>query len=329
MPAVLKTQPDLVPVIAAISGSIPVVECLREAGLVLTVINRPYQGAAKAGSVATVRWLAQQQEGVEPNTEAAMEDAVDLIEGWPTATSADSRGLLEAVRVVLSRVEDKKTAQVLLGSVADRGPGAPAVPYNQRDQLTWNIRALIRSVHGMRAVSLAAHRSDVALVRYLMAKLSPTPRLPGDAAHKAVIEKGCEAMLEWLAENKPEFRQKPSPGCIYLDAARNGDRGTLATLRRLGVPWGVLDRLAEAVRLGCCEPVLHWLVQQGVRKGKAEEVEAAVQAAVREHGLGAEAEAWLRGLAAGGAAASWVGWPLSAAAGALAWLRGLAGAHGN
>ncbi len=304
LPAVLKTQPDLVPVIAAISGSIPVVECLREAGLMLTVINRPYKGAAMAGSVATVRWLAQQQEGIAPTTDAAMEDAVDLIKGWPTATSADSRSLLEAVRVVLGRAEDKNSAQVLLGSVADRGPGAPVVPYNERDELTWNFPALMRTIHALHAVSLAAHRSDVTLVRYLMAKLSPTPRLPEDTARKAAVEAGCEAMLEWLVENRPDFRQEPCPGCVYLEAARNGDRATLTTLRRLGVPWGLLDGLAEAVRLGCCEPVLRWLVQQGVPVGGVEEVEAAVQAAVREHGLGAEAAAWLRGLAAGGAAAT-------------------------
>ncbi len=303
LPAAQKADPDVLAVMAATSGSIPMVECLREAGLAFT--NRAYRGAARAGSVAMVRWLAHQQEGAVPNTVTALDDAVGLIREWPTATAADSRSLLEAVRVVLSRVEDRTAAQVLLGRLEDRGPGAAAGPFDEHDTATWNCVAVMERFCAMRAVSLAAHRGDVALVRYLMAKLAPTPQLPDDdTAHTAAVEAGCGAMLEWLAENKPDFCERPTFDCMYIVAARNGDRGTLAALLQLGVPWGRGDRLAEAVRRGCSEPALRWLVEQGVPVGGGEEVEVAVQCAVREHGLGAEAAAWLRGLAAGGAAAA-------------------------
>ncbi len=39
-----------------------------------------------------------------------------------------------------------------------------------------------------------------------------------------------------------------------------GDRGTLGTLRRLGVPWGPNATLVEALqRQGCCVVGLRWL----------------------------------------------------------------------
>ncbi len=287
LPAVLRTCPHLVPFMAAISGSIPMVECLREAGSVRT--NTPYRGAARAGNVAMVRWLAQQQERVFDLC-SVMGDVVDVIKDWPTTTSADSRSLLEAV-------------QVVLGTAEDRDPGAAGAVFGQ-EAANWSPDAVMQKFYAIRAASLAAERGDAALVRYLMTRLRPTPQLPGDGARKAAVNAGCEAMLEWLAESKPDFRERPSPGCMYLEAAGNGDRGTLTALRQLGVPWGVRDTLAEAVRQGCCEPALRWLVQQGVPVGGAEEVEAAVQAAVRDQGLGAEAAAWLRGLAAGRAAAA-------------------------
>ncbi len=84
----------------------------------------------------------------------------------------------------------------------------------------------------------------------------------------AAGEGGCEALLELLLQQ---------PGCLlaggrgrspYVAAARNGDRATLAALRRLGVPWGAVDVVVQAVRKERCRlDVVRWLVEQGAPVG--------------------------------------------------------------
>ncbi len=153
-----------------------------------------------------------------------------LIARWRKGSSADSRDLLEAV-------------QLLVGA-GYRG---------------WDAKYSIDS---------AIARGDLALVQYLLQQ-QPGYQLDGRVVEKAA-KAGCEALLEWLVEQR---------GCIvdphgvspYVRAAANGDKATLVALRRLGVPWDVRGVLVPALELGCDLPAFSWLVEQGVSAvGKAE-----------------------------------------------------------
>ncbi len=85
----------------------------------------------------------------------------------------------------------------------------------------------------------------------------------------------------------------------YVPAAYNGGRATLAALRRLGVPWGPGDKVAEIVQHVCrALPVLRWLVEQGAPVGSELAMEDALEAAM-ERGLSVSMVAWLQGLAVG------------------------------
>ncbi len=263
------------------SGSIPMAECLRQAGLVFT--RTAYRGAAEAGSLAMVRWLACEG-GVQVGARAMQ--LVDILNlTWPRDTAAQSRDLLEAVQ--------------LLMRVAKAGGWNLDVAYlwTGEDDDVEDYESPVMVAAG------AIERGDPALVEYLVEveRLAPL-YCPLDVLKvELAAQSGCEALLEWavfhLGGSKDHWDW-------YARSAAKGDLATVTALRRLFVPWGSLDTLARAVQLGCCEQALRWLVQQGVPVGEVEEMEAAVQAAVRDQGLGAEAAAWLRGLAAGGAAAA-------------------------
>ncbi len=61
-------------------------------------------------------------------------------------------------------------------------------------------------------------------------------------------------------------------------------RGTLAVLRRLGVPWGHAGGGVRAVGEECRVSGLRWLVEQGVLVGSRESMGKALkQAAGQEH----------------------------------------------
>ncbi len=209
-----------------------------------------------AGRLDTVRWFARQVSS-RPSTE----HLTRLIVVWPWDAPTHSRDLLQAV-------------QLLVGQV---GCTDWVVQQWQTEQL----------------VCAAARRGDLALVQYLLQQL-PGYR-PGREVLAAAAEGGCEALLEWLVEQHP--------GCLagrwgeqaYIAPAKNGDRGTLAALRRLGMPWGADDVVVWAVRWGCPVPGLRWLVEQGAPVGGARAMEDAV-AGSRSH-LSAEEGAWLRDLA--------------------------------
>ncbi len=224
---------------AAMCGSIPMMESLWKAGLVLS--PDAYVGAAKAGDLAMVQWLAREAGVID--AEMPMQDAHNLIKFWPVG--ADSRILLRAVQCVLEEAECQG-----LGAAGAGGPGTA------------------NAYMGLQAVSAAVRRSDLALVRYLTEHMSaPKPR--GGMAREllgSAVEAGSEALLEWLA-NQPRCLEEPFTGCLYTVAAERGDRATLVALRRLGVPWGRDDSLKEAVRRGCVEPALRWLVEHGVPVG--------------------------------------------------------------
>ncbi len=79
----------------------------------------------------------------------------------------------------------------------------------------------------------------------------------------AATEGCCEALLEWLVMEHPSCLTQPEECSPYASAAAIGDLGTLTALRRLGVPWGAGDVVAQAVRERCSAPALLWLAGQG------------------------------------------------------------------
>ncbi len=217
-----------------------------------------------AGSLDMVRWLAHEG-SCRPDTEHLS----SLIARWPDDTPARSRDLLEAV-------------QLLVGQV---GCTDWVVHNGQTHQL----------------VHAAARRGDLALVQYLLQQLPGYQ--PGWEVLVAAAEGGCEALLEWLVEQHPGCLAGPWAVSVYVAPAVTGQRGTLAALRRLGVPWGADDMVVRAVEQGCSVPVLRWLVEQGVVAGEGN-LTYAVAYAVKTTFTGADEAARLRSMTGAAAAAT-------------------------
>ncbi len=259
---VLGEERETIARAAARSGSVAMVACLREAGLEFS--HAAYVSAAASGSsgLPLMRWLAREA-GV--SAAALPRDRLeDLVNSWPRDTAADSRGLLEAV-------------QLLVGE-------AGFCNWDSRNH--W-------------VVVCAMRWGDLAPFQYLLAQC---PQFQSDRyTVGSAANAGCEAMLEWLAERAGPSLATSGSYMVYHEAAYRGDRATLIALRRLGVPWGYEDLVARAVETGCGMPVVRWLVEQGAPLGSAQELEGAVASAVKRCGLGEEEAAWLRGVAAGAA----------------------------
>ncbi len=219
-----------------------------------------------AGSLAMVRWLTCHVE-----VPAAGFAHADLIYCWPGDTPAHSQDLLEAVQ--------------LLVDVAGDG---------------------VFPIVSFAALTTAAERGDLALVQYLLQQQRLTWQggyQPNGKWLAAAAKGGCEALLEWLAEQHPGclavagIRESP-----YEVAAWSGDRGTLEALRRLGVPWGADSVVLRVLWAEYPFPVLRWLVEQGAPMGSAGDMRSAVERGLARQGLSAEEAAWLRNLAPSGAA---------------------------
>ncbi len=220
---------------AVASGSVPLMEFLRQAGC--PPRRGAYQVAADAvtdedhlaggDNVAVFRWLVQ--EAVVPDTDSS--HPVTLLQRWPNDTHAHSRGLLEV-------------AQLLVGHTGRRG---------------WT---------GEFMLSMAARRGDLALVQYL---LQQQPGFqPSWNVLVAAAEGGCEALLEWLVEQHPGCLEGAGAGVSpYVPAAANGDLGTLTALRRLDVPWGAGDVVEQAVQRVSAASALRWLEEHGAPAGSA------------------------------------------------------------
>ncbi len=216
-----------------------------------------YVKAAEAGSLAMVRWLA---------CDAGVTEDVGLsgvVRCWPRGrTAAEDRELLKAVQLLVDEAG-------CLG-----GGGAPGL------------------------VEAAAKRGDLALVQYLLQQLRQRrPRhQPAWGVGFAAAEGGCEALLEWLAEQHPGcLAVAPRGRSLYVPAAAAGDLGTLTTLRRLGVPWGAENVVASVVAWpGFVRAALHWLVEQGAPVGSRRDVQAVLNSlpdvAIRD------VQDWLLGL---------------------------------
>ncbi len=219
-----------------------------------------YRGAAEAGSVDMVRWLVHE-------AGAPVKGVLlwKLVGAWPDRTPADARGLLEAV-------------QLLVG----------AGHVSESPQLD---------------VAIAARRGNLALVQYLVQQQQQQQGavLPGERTLVVrVAAGGCVALLEWLAEQAPHFRE--ALGTIdadsYVDAAKAGDKAMLVALEGLGVQWGARDVVVLAVRRGVGAPVLRWLAKRGVPVGTREDMDRAVaDARVRGMSSSYEEGEWVRRLA--------------------------------
>ncbi len=243
---------------AAGSGSMAIVALLHQAGLVFD--SEAYHGAATAGSVNILRWLA-----VDLRVPGVRFTLHDVIKSWPRRTPHDSRCLVEAVALLVSTVCQDWNA-------------CPA-----RDALARN---------------LAAGRGDLALMRYLEG-LPPPPQQqqqqdgeqpeqqhgeqpeqqpacwPNGETLVEMVVGGCEVLLDSLVDH-PSITCGPVRACPYLVAGKRGDRATLAALRRLEVPWGAQDVMLKAMKEDCSAGVLRWLAEQGAPVGDRDAMRKAV-----------------------------------------------------
>ncbi len=220
---------------------------------------------------AMIRWLVQQV-GVAVG---GWYELQGLIQGWPSNAPADGQDLLEAVQVVVG--------------AGTQGWGVC------RAGAFW-------------VLNTAAKRGDLPLVQHLVQHLGC---VPNEQTLRAAARGGCVPLVEWLVDRWPGMLGTSPPNSPYIDAAVNGDRATLVTLRRLGVPWGAKDVVAKAVEEGCERPGLEWLVDHGAPVGTEEDMEGALalfdgsdDEDGDEHGGGEQEgawgslKAWLRGLVA-------------------------------
>ncbi len=245
--------------------SVPMAEYLWRAGMELNLAAY----AKAAGSLDMVRWLAQQV-----SSGLTAHDLYTLVMLWPRNAPAHSQALLEAMQ--------------LLVDVAGRAAGG----MHQAASKDWLAEQL---------VCAAAQRGELALVQYLLQQLPGYQ--PGGKVLAAAAEGGCEALLEWLAGQHPGCLAGPWVPSAYIAPAKRRDMGTLAALRRLGVPWGVEYVVVQAVEERCTAPVLRWLVAQGAPVGDAVCLEQAVVWAVQLRYLSVGAAAWVRSVAAAAAPA--------------------------
>ncbi len=225
-------------------------ECLRQAGFQLHA--SAFTACARSGNLATVRWLA-----LEAGVSAAGVGVCEVIGAWPKRTAADSRGLLEAVQLLVVR--------------AGCGGGELSS-----------------------ALAYAAERGHVRLLQYLLEQ-HPAER-PNRETVVAAAMGGCEALLEWLVEQHPGCVAGSAYACPYHVAAKQGDRCTLAALRRLGVPWGSGWNVVRAIVACCPMPAVRWMAEHGLPVGPRFAIESIVEN--RADWYDAETAAWMRSLPA-------------------------------
>ncbi len=235
---------------AAGSGSIATATLLQQLGVVFEYWA--YQRAADSGSVDMVRWLSTEA-GVQPSGRTLQE----VVRAWPNRSRRDSGCLLQAVRQLVGAGCRSSDPAVLLSYAASRGD-LTLLQYLQEQQ-PWQQQA---QQQGQQKKAQAFWRWK------------------GGEAILHATQGGCEAVLEWLAENGGDlsYQGAASP---WLVAGKHGDRGTLAALRRLGVPWDHPDLLMRAVNYGCCMPAVRWLAGQGAPVGSRGAMEMVVGSQTR------------------------------------------------
>ncbi len=185
---------------------------------------------------------------------------------WPDGGTQDSRERLEAVQLVVGE-------------------------------------AGCRDWDAQRVLNDAVWRGDLALVQYLLQQRQGFRPDWWHLMFCASTPGGSEALLEWLVATAGSSLVSAADDSPYLRPAKRGDRGTLAALRRLGVPWGAEDVVKRAVEWDCAMPTVRWLVEQGAPMGDLDRLESAVARAVQQGSVTVEEAAWLRSMAAARAAA--------------------------
>ncbi len=234
---------------------VPMASYLQQSGWVFS--HEEYLSAARGGHVGMVTWLAR-----EAGVSADGLDLCRFVEAWPGETPSDSRGLMEAVQVLVReagwRVRDAGTKRLLLTATLRGELGL--VQYllqeigEQQEQRRQQQEQELQELQPEELEHLVEgeEQEDMLQVGY-----------PSDCfGILAAARSGCEALLEFvvgqLAGTPDAWFSSP-----YIEPAKRGDRGTLEALRRLGVPWGTWDMAAAAVKAGCAGPGLRWLVEQG------------------------------------------------------------------
>ncbi|PNH04452.1 hypothetical protein TSOC_009386 [Tetrabaena socialis] len=239
---------------------------------------------------------------------------------WQATNSAAVAGNLNALRYLL--VEGCPSAVSTLGAAAGAGQLASLRALHAHSgNFTLTIFALARTVRG-------GHLPVVAwLLEQQLVSLQQCPSLLCEAAASGSMEllawlrdRGCpwgedtiygaagagsEEALEWLvAQGCPVTEPRGPDDDPYLMAAVQGDWATLACLRRLGWPWGLLTRgggtFANAVANGCSVPALRRLLELGCPVEWRSAIETAV--AIEDKDLGCPVD-WRRATEAAEASA--------------------------
>ncbi len=247
---------------AASWGHVSTAAWLVQAGWPLT--PECLETAIWRGDLPLVRWL------VDAGCPRGKLTVSDVVKDWPWGTAADSRRLVDVLRLVVAAgwpSHKKGTLQPLKAVMSGDKP--------------WPVWCVLREL-----LPSCATREAVTEFSIKFAALT-----------------GCEATLEGLVgEQSTSNARLVGEGIItsvlwYAHAAGAGDRGTLECVRRLGVPIGEWV-LHSAVTSSAPLAALRWLAEQGMPIN-GEEVGSARRAVYKwykckeEQG---EVEAWLRGL---------------------------------
>ncbi len=246
---------------AVASGSIPLVEELRQSGIAFD--HQAYYAASHTRGVEMTRWLATE---AKVSTEGRM---LRRLIGCPRlrGTPARSRELLEVVQLLVGVGAGSDSGDVHEGMSRAAGHGnLPVVQF---------------------------------LAQHMEQQLGRQPTWYHVA--EAAVEGGCEALLDWLAEKSGCLASGHVSYMPAAKVGGRATLTTLRRLgvpwgTRAG-PWSVDDTVVWAVEQGCQVPVLRWLVEQGAPVGSKRCMDWPVAEAERKGRLGADAASWLRGLA--------------------------------
>ncbi len=215
---------------AAAAGSLATASWLRQAGCTLTC--SAFFEAFSRGDLPMVRWLL---EAGGPRWESdTLAMAIWL---WPQDTAADGERLVEVLQLLAG-------ARWPMGVAGAEGLVKRAAHTGH----PWTVWHGLLQIHDLHLIAL-----------------------PRDAAVFAATA-GCCATLEALVGMGLREGGLWGDGDFktwYSDAAKNGDRGTLAWLQRQGLPWGTGVMFLSAVE-GAPLPALRWLVEQGAHLFRGE-----------------------------------------------------------